>query len=121
MSRKNDREKNQDAPNKTLLGIRSLFLQHKQVILTTVILTVLADIVFIKESSDFRIFGLLTIYIACIFFYKLTSKFTFMSSLVILMSMYLEFIFTGTSANTEKAAVWIFFFLAVGIVQQFKE
>ena len=97
-------------------------LQHgKQVILTTIFLGICADILFLKESSDFRIFTLLGIYIASIFIYKLSSRFTFILSLFVLVIMYIEFLLTGASENTEKAAVWLFFLIGTGLVQQLKE
>jgi FkbM family methyltransferase len=35
--------------------------------------------------------------------------------------MFVEFLLSGTSERTEKSGVWIFLFLAVGIVQQWSE
>lgn len=95
--------------------------QYKQVVLTIVFLGICADILFLKESSDFRIFALLGIYIASIVIYRLSSRFTFILSLFVLVIMYIEFLLTGTSENTEKAAVWLFFLMGTGAVQQFRE
>ncbi|MDP1721686.1 MAG: hypothetical protein Q8L37_00600 [Candidatus Gottesmanbacteria bacterium] len=95
--------------------------QGKQVILTTIFLGICADILFLKESSDIRIFTLLGIYIASIFIYKLSGRFTFILSLFVLIIMYIEFLLSGASENTEKAAVWLFFLMGVGLVQQLKE
>lgn len=98
-----------------------LLLENKKVILTIITLVIIADIFLIKENSDIRIFVILAVYIASILFYRLKSKFTFLLCFLILASMYVEFVVSGTSEGTEKAAVWFFFFLLIGIVQQFRE
>lgn len=98
-----------------------LLRKNKEVILTIILLTIPADIFLMKGSSDFRIFGILGLYIASILFYRLRSRLTFSFSLVLLGGMFVSFIFNGTSESTEKAAVWLFFFLLTGIIQQLKE
>lgn len=98
-----------------------LLLKNKEVVLTIISLIVIADIFLIKESSDIRIFAILAVYIASILFYRLKSKFTFLLCFLILASMYVEFVISGTSEGTEKAAVWLFFFLAIGIIQNLRE
>jgi len=106
---------------KVISSLRKFIHAYKTVILTTIFLSVIADIVFIVGGSDFMIYGILILYIVSILFYRLSSRTTFRLSLILLGVMFLEFIFSGTSQKTEKAAVWIFFFLAVGIIQQFRE
>lgn len=101
--------------------LSSLLRENKEVILTFILLTILADIFLMGASSDFRIFGILGLYIASILFYRLGSRLTFSFSLVLLGGMFVSFIFTGASESTEKAAVWLFFFLLTGIIQQLKE
>lgn len=101
--------------------IFNVLLQGKQVVLTTVFLGICTDILFLKKSSDLRIFALLGVYIASIIIYKLSSRFTFILGLLVLVIMYVEFLLTGASENTEKAAVWLFFLMGTGLVQQFKE
>ncbi len=94
---------------------------YKDVVLATIFLSIVADILLISDSLDFRIYGILFLYILSILFYRLSSKTTFRLSLILFGIMFLKFIFSGTSSETEKAAVWIFFFLAIGIIQQFRE
>ena len=101
--------------------VLNMLQRGKQVVLTTIFLGICADILFLKESSDLRIFALLGIYIASIVFYKLSSRFTYILSLFVLVIMYIEFLLTGASENTEKAAVWLFFLMGTGLVQQLKE
>ena len=104
-------------------GKKSVFFFkiNKPVVLSVIFLGILADTLFIKGDSDLRIFGILGFYVAAIFFYKLKSRLTFLLGLVLLGVMFVEFIFTGTSESTEKAAVWFVFFLLIGIIQQWKE
>ena len=115
----------QQAEKKYFSGVKDAVIEYlqryKQVVLTVILLLIVADIFFLKESSDFRIFTVLGIYIAAIFIYKLSSRFTFILSLFVLVFMYIEFLLTGTSENTEKAAVWLFFLIGTGLVQQLKE
>ena len=94
---------------------------YKQVVLTLIVLLVVADVLFLKESSDIRIFGILGIYIWGILMYKLHSNYTFFMGLLSLFLMYILFLITGTSSSTEKAAVWLFFFLGIGMIQRLKE
>ncbi|MBI3380148.1 hypothetical protein HY029_05325 [Candidatus Gottesmanbacteria bacterium] len=101
--------------------VLNILQQYKQVILTAIFLGICADILFLKESSDLRIFTILGIYIASISFFKLSSRFTFILCLLVLAIMYVEFLLTGPSENTEKAAVWLFFLIGTGVVQQLKE
>lgn len=98
-----------------------LLKNNKPAILSVIFLSIISDIVFIKENSDLIIFGILGLYIGAILFYKLKSRLTFILALFLLGVMYIKFIFSGTSESTEKAAVWLFFFLLIGIAQAWKE
>lgn len=101
--------------------IHNALLLYKQVILTILVLAAFGDIVFLKTQSDFVLFGLLIVYCGCLFIYKLTSVVTFRFSLFVLTVMSLSFITTSTSVITERAAVWLFFLILTGVVQQIKE
>ena len=94
---------------------------NKPVVLSVIFLGIIADPLFITGNSDIRIFGILGLYITAVFFYKLKSGLTFVFGLVLLGIMYIEFLFTGTSPATEKAAVWLYLFLAIGIIQKLRE
>ncbi len=107
--------------SKRLTSLVRVLRQNKQVVLTSILLGVLGDILLIKDDSDLRIFGLLGLYFASILFYKIKSRFTFAICLIILAVMYIAFILSGTSEQTEKAAVWLFFFMLIGIIQQLRE
>ena len=95
--------------------------RNKPVVLTVIFLGILSDIFLLFGSSDTRIFGILGLYVISILLYKLKSRLTFTVSLFLLGIMFFEFLFFGPSANTEKAAVWLFFFLGIGIIQGWRE
>lgn len=93
----------------------------KPIFLTIVPLIVIGDIVVIPNSSDIIIFSTLFFYIVCISLFRLKSRMTFFLALGILIIMYIEYLISGPSTNAEKAAVWLFVFLTVGILQQWRE
>lgn len=95
-----------------------------------ILLLILVDILFFTLSSDIRIFGILLIYILSVVFLKLKSNVSFVFSLVFLLLGYFSFIFSDVTyfANpgpnipfSEKAAVWTFLFIVIGIIQKWKE
>ena len=95
--------------------------QYRQAIQALMGALVVGELFLVKDNSDFRIFMVVAIYLGCIFFLKLTSKFTFLLSLVALSCMYILFLVSQASTATEKAAVLLFFFMVIGIFQQFRE
>ena len=95
------------------------FLEKYHVgVLTAFYLAVLGDVVLVEESSDFIIFGLLIVYLFLVRFYDLSAKRAFFFCFILVGLMFTEFIFTGISSRTDKAAVWLFLFLGVGIMQE---
>ena len=107
--------------NRYLQNSIAFLKRNKPVVLTVIFLGILADVFLISGSSDARIFGILLLYVISIRLYKLRSRITFIVSLFLLGIMFVEFLLFGSSANTEKAAVWLVFFIASGIVQQWNE
>lgn len=95
--------------------------KYRLVVLTVLFLNMLADILFFVDASDIRVYGLTALYIVAIFLYRLKSTATFRLALVLTGVMFLEFVFTRTSERIERAAIWLFFFLMIGIIQQFRE
>lgn len=111
--------------SKTLLArlksIISILQKNKSIVLTVIYVSIVADVLFIPDSSDLRTFTILAIYIGSIRLYKLKSKATFLLCLALLGFMYVLFIETQASVTTEKAAVWLVLFWLIGIIQQWKE
>lgn len=102
-------------------NVRTFFEANKITVLSIIFFAIISDIIFFTQSSDIIFFGMLGLYLITVFIYKLKSKLTFLFCLVLLSVMYLQFIFTGTSLTTEKTAVWLFLFTAMGILQQLRE
>lgn len=96
----------------------SLLNKNKSVLLTVIRLIVIEDIIFFQTQSDLVYFWILGLYMLATGFYKLTSKETFFFCFFIVALLFIEFVFTGTSEHTEKAAVWLFLFMAIGIFQE---
>lgn len=90
-------------------------------LLTVVAAGILADIFFIPGSSDLRIFSILILYWLTTKIHNLKSQFTFYVDLGLLILTYIEYILSGPSAETEKAAVWFVLFLLIGIIAKWKE
>ena len=95
--------------------------ENKKIIIIALILIIGIDIFFVSQSSDFVTFGILLVYIVVSSMFVLKSKTTFLFCLGLLFAMFFNYLFTSTSVATEKAAVWLVLFLAVGIFQQWRE
>lgn len=99
----------------------SFLKENKKVVIIALILILGIDIFFIPQSSDFVIFGILLLYVIFTKMFHMKSKATFLLCLGLLFCMYINFLLTGTSVATEKAAVWLVLFFALGIFQQWRE
>ena len=96
----------------------SLLKNHKSAALTAIILIIMGYIFSLSNTSDVITFGILGIYIFILNFYQLNAKTTFSICFFILGAFSILFIFTNASNQTEKAAVWLFLFLFIGIIQE---
>jgi len=103
---------------------------HRFSYIIIIFLLILGDITLFTQSSDIRIFTLLIIYWLLIKTIKLNSRTTFIFSLIFLILAYFQFIlsdiryFDNPGPNipfSEKAAVWAFLFMVVGIIQKWRE
>lgn len=103
---------------KTIQSAILILKQNKAAALTAFLLIILEDVFFSSIQSDLFIFGMLAFYIFLIHTFKLKSKPTFFLCLFILGFFFVEVIFTGTSKHVEKAAVWLFLFMAIGVIQE---
>lgn len=95
--------------------------ENKKTVLTLFVVAIFADIFFLNKSSDLIIFSILVLYLFFIKIFELKSKLTFLLSLVLLTVMFFDYLLTGTSVSTEKAAVWLILFLIIGVIQQWRE
>jgi hypothetical protein len=99
----------------------SLLQENRKILLVFVVIAIFADIFFIKRSSDLVIFGILLLYGVFAKILQIKSKSTFLLCLGLLGAMFVNFLSSGASIPTEKAAVWLFLFMALGIIQQWRE
>lgn len=106
---------------KAIVRLKEELKGQRQILLVVIFLAVLATIFPDQSISDILIFSLVGLYLFAIYLYKINSGLTFKFSLVLLIVMSVLFIFTGPSTITEKAAVWLYLFLGIGIMQQLKE
>lgn len=106
---------------KFLTKLLQILNENKKTLLFLTMLTVLLDIFFISTSSDVLIFSIIILYSFFSRILSFSSKATFIFCLVILFIMTISYAISYTSVTTEKAAVWLVLFLAVGILQQWKE
>lgn len=95
--------------------------QNRRVVLVFLIGVIFIDTFFIKTVSDVMSFGVLLFYGICIKTYRLKSRETFLLCLGLLGAMFTSFLTSGTSVPTEKAAVWLVLFMALGIYQKWRE
>lgn len=101
--------------------IASFLRENKKTLLTLLAVAIFADILFLDKSSDLIIFGILILYSVFIKMFQIKSKLTFLLCLTLLFTMFINYLLTGTSVSTEKAAVWLVLFLIVGVIQQWRE
>ncbi len=104
-----------------LKKITDFIKENNKILLIILIFALLIDIFSLKRNMDFIIFGLLLFYGILVKISHVKSKFTFLLCLALLGVMFVDFIITGTSVSTEKAAVWFILFLGFGIIHQWKE
>lgn len=102
-------------------NISSLLKENKRTVLSLLGVFIVADVLFVKTSSDFVTFSVLLLYVISIKIFKTNSKLTFLLCLGILAIMSVDYFFTQASISTEKAAVLIILFLLVGVIQGWRE
>jgi hypothetical protein len=95
--------------------------KFKHVIICLCYFIAIIDSFFLVNSSDFRFFGTITIYVFIARSFKVDSRITFIFCLVLLFAMFLRYLFFGPDAITEELAVWLVLFFASGIFLQWKE
>ena len=101
--------------------IKSFLKENKKVVLALLVVAIFLDIFFVKTSSDFVIFGILLLYGISAKSYRLKARETFLLCLGLLGAMFISFLTSAASIPTEKAAVWLVLFMALGVFQQWRE
>lgn len=108
-------------PHKSVKRTVAFLKDNKKTVLTLLTVFILVDTLFVKRSSDIVIFSVLLLYVIFVKLFQIKSKLTFTLCLGLLAIMSFDYVFTGASVSTEKAAVWLILFLGVGAIQQWKE
>ncbi len=109
----------------------SLSLKHKKFFLILFIFAlILGDVFLFAKNSDLRTFPILFIYIYFIIRFKIQANTTFLICLVFFVFVYIQYIFSSPTAFAsqypviplgEKIAVWLYLFLAIGVIQKWRE
>jgi len=81
---------------------------------------VIVDI-FLNANSDMSLLLLCALWILVINLFNFKSATTFKVSLAFLVTLFFFFLISPDQKPIERVATWIFLFLALGIVQQFRE
>ena len=100
---------------------RKYLIANNNVVISLLSFMVLVDIFMIPRMSDVRTYGTLFLYAIDTWVIERKSKTTFIGCLALLLLMYVLYLFTGTSEQTEKVAVWLFLLLLIGVVQIWNE
>lgn len=107
--------------SKNIEKIMPFLRENKKTVLTLFTVFIVFESLSKRLSSDVVIFGGLLIYGFFIKIFRIKSAFTFLLCLGFLVLMSKEYLFTGASISTEKAAVWLILFLGIGVIQQWRE
>ncbi len=106
---------------KSIESIISFATENKRTFLTLFIIFIIVENLSKRLSSDVVIFSALLLYGVFIKIFRIKSTFTFLLCLGFLVLMSIEYLFTGASVSTEKAAVWLILFFGIGVIQQWRE
>lgn len=89
-------------------------------LITIFFIGVIIDI-FSNANSDMTLLLLCALWILTIILFNFKSTTTFKVTLVFLLTLFFLFLISPDQKPIERAATWIFLFLALGIIQQYKE
>lgn len=99
----------------------NLIVKFRLAILTLFFVGIITDVFFFPIASDIRLLLLILFWIFIIKIYNFNSTATFKVSLVYLGLLFILFIFFRNNPSLERVSTWIYLFLSIGLVQQFKE
>lgn len=99
--------------------ILSFLKEYKQAIVALILVAIIADILFITFKSDPITFTILGLSIVFFKFYKFSNKSIFALCFIPIVIIFFGFIIDPTSLVIEKASIWLFLLMGVGILQEF--
>ncbi len=100
--------------------IKKYFIHHRNFFLIAAIVGILMDIFVFRFTSDVVIMGLTAIWIGAVIGWRLEGRFSIFGALIFLM-MCPFLLMAKQEAIAEKAAIWTYMFLVVGVIQQLIE
>jgi len=92
--------------------------EYKHGVVTVLLMAVIADILFIRYASDPITFSILGLIVVMFKFYQFTSKNIFSLGIIPLVIMSFGFLLDPASFVADKASVWLFLLIGIGIVQE---
>lgn len=98
--------------------VLGILKEYKHAIITLNLLSIIADILLIKFTSDLITFIILGLLIISFKFYKFSFKRIFVLSIIPIIVIFLGFIIDPSSMAMDKAAIWLFLLIGTGIVLQ---
>lgn len=87
-------------------------------VVTLLLVIMIEDILLVGFKSDLITFSILGLIIFFFRFYKTTSKRIFSLAFIPIIVMFLMYFIDAFSVITEKAAIWLFLLMGVGIMQE---
>lgn len=107
--------------NKIVKNLSTFLCENKRTILSIFALLIIVESLIKKSTLDVILFGGLCLYGIFIKIFQIKSNVTFLLCIVFLIMMSLDYLLTSASISTEKIAVWFILFLAIGVIQQWRE
>lgn len=90
--------------------------KYKYVVVTLILVSIVGDILFASFYSDLISFTLLAFTVILFNFYNFSSKKLFVLCFIPILVIFFGFIIAPESREVEKAAAWLFLFMAAGII-----
>ena len=88
------------------------------VVVTLIVVAIIADILSVSFKSDLITFTILGLIIIFFRFYKFSSKSMFTLCFIPLVIIFFSFLINPNSLGLEKASVWLFLIMGVGIIEE---
>ena len=100
--------------------IKKYLICHRKTFLITAIVGILIDIFVFRFTSDVVIMGLTLVWVAAVIGWRLEGRFSILGALIFLI-MCPFLLIAKQEVIAEKAAIWTYMFLVVGVIQQMIE
>lgn len=92
----------------------------RMLMLVLFLIAILVDTL-LPIPSDIRLFLLLFLWLLIIHLFSFKSTATFKVALGFLAVLFFIFLFARNNPSLDRLSTWVYFFLLIGIIQQFRE